>query len=374
MKIGFLTLSPGYNYGGILQAFALQHTLKKIGHEPYMINRRAEKFSFFYFLKQKIKKVIFIATNNKTIVFTSQKRLDKGHEILTKYTGDFINTYITLQTKKIYYTSEFKDIESFDAYIVGSDQVWRPKYTQNIYDYYLDFVKNKKAIKIAYAASFGTDKWGYTKVQTEKCKKLVKEFNAVSVREDSGVELCQKYLGIKSKHVLDPTLLLTKEDYINTIDLSKAKKNNRGIMTYVLDIDLHKKKVIDEISRIKDMSVFDLALSTEDHNGNLLPTPPVEDWLQGFIDADYIITDSFHGTVFSIIFNKPFIAIGNESRGLSRFLSLLKMFKLENRLLLSINDFNKDLIYESINWEEVNNIIKLKQKEALDFLNTNLSK
>jgi len=100
--------------------------------------------------------------------------------------------------------------------------------------------------------------------------------------------------------------------------------------------------------------------------------PPVTQWLQSFMDAKFIVTDSFHGCVFSIIFNKPFIAIGNEGRGLTRFISLLKVFKLENRLMLKSSELTDTLIFSDINWDQVNEIIKLEQARSTEFLNKNL--
>ncbi|MEW8459533.1 MAG: polysaccharide pyruvyl transferase family protein, partial [Candidatus Thiodiazotropha endolucinida] len=101
--------------------------------------------------------------------------------------------------------------------------------------------------------------------------------------------------------------------------------------------------------------------------------PPVTQWIRGYMDTDFVITDSFHGTVFSIIFNRPFIAIGNEERGLTRFVSLLKMFDLENRLLHSTDQITAELINENIDWDRVNSILSQKRQEALVFLTVSLS-
>jgi len=95
--------------------------------------------------------------------------------------------------------------------------------------------------------------------------------------------------------------------------------------------------------------------------------PPVEEWIRGFIDAEFVVTDSFHGTVFSILFNKPFVSIGNKGRGLSRFTSLLKMFKLENRLIFNSEYCNLDNL-NSIDWERTNSILRDKREKSLRFL------
>jgi exopolysaccharide biosynthesis predicted pyruvyltransferase EpsI len=97
--------------------------------------------------------------------------------------------------------------------------------------------------------------------------------------------------------------------------------------------------------------------------------PPATAWLRGFMDAEFVVTDSFHGTVFSILFNKPFIAIGNQDRGLARFSSLLKLFNLENRLIQTSTDIDDKLLHEKINWEKVNAILREKKEQSLRFLN-----
>ena len=111
-------------------------------------------------------------------------------------------------------------------------------------------------------------------------------------------------------------------------------------------------------------------LSSENINDFIFP--PVEEWINGFMSADYIITDSFHGTLFSIIFNKKFISIGNKRRGLSRFTSILKQLDLEDRLLLSVEDFKPEILNKDIDWNLVNSKLSIAKENSLDFLNSNL--
>src|SRR5690606_22627300 len=131
----------------------------------------------------------------------------------------------------------------FDIAVVGSDQVWRPKYSPDIYNYFGDFLGNKKQI-ISYAASFGVDNWEFTKKQTDICKKLVKKFKAVSVRESSAIDLCYQYLGTDAELVLDPALLLSKDDYQKVISSYKGIKKNSGVLTYILDRNEAKAEIV----------------------------------------------------------------------------------------------------------------------------------
>src|SRR5690606_15864360 len=113
----------------------------------------------------------------------------------------------------------------FDTYIVGSDQCWRPKYSPNITNYFLDFLNDKQnVIRISYAASFGTSDWEFNEPETKMCRDLIQKFDAVSVRESSGIELCQKYLDKEAQHVLDPTMLLELDDYITKIGRASCRE------------------------------------------------------------------------------------------------------------------------------------------------------
>ena len=169
---------------------------------------------------------------------------------------------------------------------------------------------------------------------------LLQKFNAVSVREQSGIELCKKYLGRKDvQWVLDPTMLLSKEDYECLIP--QDIKASGDLMCYVLDDN---PSVSTLIKRVAEEGNYKAFYANSRVNDSKLPNkeriqPPVEQWLAGFRDARLVITDSFHACVFSILFHKPFVVIGNKTRGYSRFESLLKLFGLENRLIENVSQF-----------------------------------
>lgn len=375
MKIGILTQPLFFNYGGILQAYSLQTTLEQLGHTVAVLNREPAyvssrfpnglKINFKYYLKKVLRRNNF-ARN------TFQNKL------LRKNTSIFINNYLHLSPSLYtdYLLKKYFKKGNFDCVIVGSDQVWRPSCSPKIYNYFLDFCQFDEIVKIAYAASFGVDAWEFSQSQTTRCKSLVTKFNGVSVREQSGVSLCEKYLDIKATHVLDPTMLLNKADYIDLINNSTVRipKIKGSLFCYILDSNLRKQSIIDIVSSKTGYEVFkcypkygDSPASIEKH-GKECVYPPVEQWLASFKDAEMVITDSFHGTAFSIIFNKPFWVIGNVERGMARFNSLLKMFNLENRLILT--DQMEELDFEKkINWEEVNRLREQWKTESLKFLN-----
>ena len=133
---------------------------------------------------------------------------------------------------------------NYDAYVVGSDQCWRPRYNAFLSSMFLDFVKGEKTKRIAYAASFGTDQWEFTQEMTSICVPLAQKFDFVSVREDSGLKLCKEHLGVNAVHVLDPTLLLTKEDYTHLIKAENEPQSKGTLFNYILDPDAAKSAFI----------------------------------------------------------------------------------------------------------------------------------
>lgn len=370
MKIAILTQPLHTNYGGNLQNFALQKVLKDMGHEPVTIDRHPTiklrtKLKLGYFKNLALH---YIKGTPKPLwqsYFSSQKEQAYLRQDITA----FIDAYIT-KTPRLYSDKAVQAIfkeNNFDAVIVGSDQCWRPMYSPNIYTYYLDFLKdNKETKKLAYAASFGTDEWEYTEEQTARCKKLIQQFDLVTVREKAAVNLVAEKLNKDAEFVLDPTLLLSKEDYIELF-VGKNLPDNKGIYTYILDDSDWKTQVVETAKETLGLPQF--SNQHNEHALNIKRIPSIEGWIKGFADADFVITDSFHGTVFSIIFNKPFISLVNVSRGASRFESILGEFDLMQRLA---SDFDQQyieaLIEEAIAYDGVNqkrDALRSHSKEVL---------
>lgn len=372
MNIGILTLPLHTNYGGILQAYALQTIINEFGHNTILINKkRYLKLALwkypYSFPKRFINKYIF----RKNITILYERKKNKEYQLLSANTQSFINKNIRHKNVNNLYSLKSND---FDLIIVGSDQIWRPLYYPNIENAFLDFTEKWNIKRIAYAVSFGTDKWEYNISQTEICAKMAKKFDNISVREISGIELCRKYLGIKATHVLDPTILLKKEHYIQLFEKENTPQSNGNLLCYILDENEEKKDIIKYVADKLSLTPFYVNANTENKN---LPIeyriqPPVECWLRGFYDAKIVITDSYHACIFSIIFNKDFWVIGNKERGLTRFSSLLKTFDLEDRMIMNLTA-TQHIIKNSINWSKVNTILDTKRTESYNFLKYNLS-
>lgn len=361
MKIGILTLPLHTNYGGILQAYALQTVLERMGHEVYVIQVKRKEIPllplwkrYLCYAKRAILKYIF---GKKDVIVFYESHERTILPILRQNTNKFISKYI-----HSYHINSFNEIGNkniFDAYVVGSDQIWRPLYSHwDIEDSFLRFDKQSVTIRIAYAASFGVDTWEYTSEQTENCRKLAQRFNIISVREDSAIHLCKKYLGIDANLVLDPTMLLEAKDYLNLVESSKVPKSRGNLMVYLLNTDEEKSEIVNKIVEDKGLTPI---LFTNNVENSYLPLeerihPIVESWLRGFIDAEYVVTDSFHGCVFSILFHKPFVVFENEGRGISRIKSLLEIFNLCERLVQS-DKSNTQIQRKTINWGHVDEVL-----------------
>ena len=288
-----------------------------------------------------------------------------------------LNPFINSKIKRriVYYQNpSFEDLGRFDAFIVGSDQTWRPKYVEDVEYYFLNFIPvEKNVLRIAYAPSFGTDKWEYSPEQTQVCSELLKRFDAVSVREESAVKLCLEHLGVKPFHVLDPTMLLTKEDYLNVV--GKKYANEKKLSYYLLDYADEKMQIINKVCEKLQLTPFRVNTETENHKARLEDriAPSIEKWIGGFAESSFIVADSFHATVFAILFNKPFITIANPKRGLARFESLLNIFGLKDRIVSSLSQLDGQLFNSSIDWNNVNELLTIQRKKSVDFLNSSLN-
>lgn len=377
MKIGIITQPLRSNYGGILQNYALQRVLSKLGHDVYTINRNnmsiyPQKWTarLSFKIKQTIKKII------------GRRYTPSYNEFLTinKNCTEFIEQNI--KTTKRFYTQEelikIIDENNFEAYVVGSDQVWRPIYSLNIYNDFLDFCQEKPGIRrIAYAASFGVNEWEFNKEESKECSRLAKLFDAISVREDSGIALCKEHLGVEATHVLDPTMLLNKEDYIELFQSAGETPSNGNLFCYILDNAKEIQEAVSYIEKELSLTSYRVGANKESHTirygddmeNYIIPSPTK--WLRAFMDAKMVFTDSFHGCVFSIIFNKPFWVIGNKGRGNARFDSLLRLFNLENRRI-GLTEIKYTDLKAPIDWNEVNTTRKEWQDVSLNFIKMNL--
>lgn len=377
MKIGILTQPLHRNYGGILQNWALQQVLKDMGHQPEMIFRASSPTTRTPGILMKrcgsfVKRLCNRIIKQDNSIFLCNP-LGKIYDTRGPLYADRDFIRRIDKTKPLYSDDELLKIvrrRKYDAFIVGSDQVWRFAYTPNIYTYFLDFLKNNDTRrKIAFSASFGCGTCDIPDTHIKKCKRLLSRFDSVSVREHSGLEILKKDFGIDNAiQTLDPTLLLPSQAYLDIID-PQERHNESNIASYILDDTPDKGVILNDVCNRLGSPVRKLSC---EYTGK--PMPTVSQWLATIADSEFVVTDSFHGCVFSIIFRKPFIAIANTDRGLDRFLSLLKPLGLSDRLVTDINDFHSriEALSEGIDYSKVTLQLDIRRKQSLDFLRSAL--
>jgi len=345
------------NYGCVLQNYALQQALKKLGHTPYTIRLadtvpRKESLPHLH-----------------RIFAKTQKKFYGQHTVLS----DFCEQHIAF-THQVELPLESDDLASgnFAAYIAGSDQIWRPSYSQQYFLRYamLDFTRSLSVRRIAYAISFGNAQWSFSrKLLFFRLRKLVSKFDVLSMREEEGVDFCRRFL--RQNHVplaLDPTLLLDGDHYK---ELSVDGRPASGqLITYILDDTPAKREAVNQLFRSGQFSGRQ-DFSTKPCDGKVQPR--MEDWLAAFRTAKFIVTDSFHGTIFAILFQRPFITIANYTQGLSRFTSFLGKLQLNERLALNPEAMTVECCAAAIDFPAAHTRLAVERQQSLDLLRQGLA-
>ena len=354
-----------------MQLYALQKAVQKVGHEAYTIQLKLEPKSMnqriIYIFKGIVSKYLLRRPATPFRKFPTRRQMER----MDVNTWNFINNHCKL-TKYVPSVDRLSELANeYDVFVVGSDQVWRKRYSIDIPSFFFSFLPGEKK-RIAYAASFGISENDYGEELTQVCKNLLAKFSAVGVREKTAVKLCDEVFGVKAEQVLDPTLLLTKEDYLQLIEDNKIDNvpTTPFLLLYVIDTASEKTAIARRMAAEKGLEVYQIKPSDFKDVGsrhvNDCIYPHISTWLYAFNQASYIITDSFHGTVFSIIFEKPFLTFGNTKRGLDRMVTLLNMCNLGERLYSeSFND-------NDINYNMANEHLEEERGKSLRFLASNI--
>lgn len=346
------------NYGQLLQCWALQQYLELKGHEPFVIKYLALGEPWW---KCHIRRIL----NRKAPVSVNDAKRD--------FEG-FRNRYFRFS--KLY--TSLKQIQSYppkyDAYIAGSDQIWVHSLDNNqVHPYFLNFGESQVK-RIAYAPSFGMTE--YPAKDQNKLKNLLSNIDAISCREYSGVNICNK-IGFKATKVVDPTLLLTKDVYTKALHLHL--RDRCGLFIYSLNINSPEEiqwTALKLLAKEKCWEIFVTPASGYNEGTELFgnevkyiySTP--ENWLEQIANSELVVTTSFHGVVFSIIMHTPFVYIplsGEHSKSNNRVLDLLNDLQLGDRALTADKDI-KVLIDNAINWQEADLRLKKLRSESEDFI------
>jgi len=374
MKIALVTFPFVPSHGSILQTYAIYTKLKEMGHDVTILNRIKPDPSLSILMRRTL-----FNLKNKIIGVYRGPVFYRGNspKVIMKNLTPFIDSYFGEDVVTVFSKQEahaFVMSHAFDAFIVGSDQVWRPKFVPDVFHYYLDFLpKTSTAKRIAFCPSFGTDEWEYSIEQTIKCKNLLSNFNAVAVREKGGVSLCANYLNRDVAHLFDPTILYPASVYFDLF-VKKQESEIDIASIYYLDYNSGKTTIVDKVCERLNLKASYINNRIQDYNARINEriAPSLSAWMSGFFNSRFIITDSFHATLFALYFNKPFITVINESRGTARFHSLMEELSLQERLVSTTEAVTDELIDSHIDWTRINRVLEQQRAESIKFLTNSL--
>lgn len=349
MKIALLTIWREKNYGAVLQAFATIKVLQELGHTVEILD-------------------INLGENAKHSFLGRVANIIECFSPSCRKFESFWNNYFP-QTVKYASLSEIKtNPPQADIYLVGSDQVWNPDITKSLYSiYFLDFGTDYIK-RVSYASSFGVSEWNHSEL-TEKISQLFQRFNHVSCREKSGVEILRKTFGIKAENVIDPTLLFGKFDsFVN------PKQGKRNIVCYPLGDDQELQKCALNLAEKLGMDFVDAFNGKKLFGRIIWNRNSIEEWVSTIANADFVITRSFHGMLFSIMFEKNFVVLANQKGRSARLTDFLETIGLKERFFNSVAEIDKsDILSLPIDYSLIIPKIRALRNQSLSILNSMLN-
>lgn len=368
MRIALITVFYNANYGAVLQAYALSKTIQEISkRECYLVDYRRQKIiNMFRFSIFDID-----VYGNRSITKNSIKRTIKqlinpmGTIVRFKKFEEFRNKYMNI-SPKTYYRRDDIDLPDTSTVFLGSDQIWNPDITQGFDDVYFGRMADNNKFIVSYAASLGRIK--FNKQEREELKELLNNVDVISVREEEGAEIVRALTNRPVICVPDPTILLDREHW-EWLALHNKTESSKYVLVYMLS---YNKKVIDlayKISHFLNCKIilFDSGslkrikgMKQKKHYGP-------RQFLKYVLDAEYIVTNSFHGTVFSVIFNKQFFTIPHETRG-SRMIDFCRKLGLEDRIAYGNRTINLSDIEKYIDYDIVQPKLKELKQVGLDYI------
>lgn len=342
-RVGIIGYWFATNYGGVASYYSLYKKVEALGYAPFLIENP-------YFESDKEGDDVFSRNFFRNEGFDIAKGLNNSHL-------DELN-------------------QMSDIFLLGSDQVFTSSSIRTFGKMFLmEFAKDEKK-KIAFSASCGGDNLNVDAQLLDYARKLISRFDAVSVREYSAVDIIKEKFGINPEVVCDPIFFTPAEGYKELAGKAQnvSKDGEPYVLAYILDPTDDKRDCINKIAKhinLKKKVALDGRKFTYEDNaakmgmgGDILPELDFYQWLYYFDKASYVITDSFHGAVMSLILNKPFVMYANRGRGYPRFVTLAKMFGIESRLIDGFNDLTLERIDESIDFSIVNARINEKKEEG----------
>lgn len=366
LKVGIITLNGYFNYGNRLQNYALQEVIKGLGFEvDTIIKENTKEMNGNRTITDRIKSLstrplpeVISILEKKCTNKAYKQRINRRTDIFKEFSQKYIN-------ETDYAISEDNILEGladqYEFFVVGSDQVWNPHYQKGSSIEFLTFASQQK--RVSYAASFGIN--SIPEEFVDDYSKWLSEMNHISVREHAGAEIVEELTDREVEVVLDPTLLLSKEEWLEIAEVASDKPKKGYVLTYFLGkVSKERKSYIQKIAKENDLEIINLAQLNE--------KVPYLSGPSEFIDyintAEIFLTDSFHGAAFSIMLHTPFIVFdreGNSPSMNSRIDTLLGTFKLESR---TFNNFTNDDELFKVDFSHIEAILKNEQDKATQYL------
>ncbi|MEB3280998.1 MAG: polysaccharide pyruvyl transferase family protein [Lyngbya sp.] len=360
MKIGILTFHHTTNFGATLQTYALSEALKRHNHEIEIIDYRPIKAIKHY--RKKVAKPL--KTNSRKILI--KNFLNYSYSNLIKYVKmrNFLKSYLKLSPDLITEKDNLRKLANrYDAIVCGSDQVWCINSIRGFdSSYFLDFVENDiNCLKVSYAASCG-----HTKTLGQHSKLIsqyLDDFDAISVRDTNSLLLLKEICKKDIYPVLDPTFLIDFKE----ICYSKKIFHKNYLLLYIEE-DLKQKEIdfINKIARERNLTIISVGEPCKIAEKNFIGISPIE-WVNFFKQASYIVTNFYHGTIFSIKFNQPFTTLVRSGK-VNKTGDLLQRLNLESRFVKNIDFSTVQEQRSEINYADVRNKLEVEIEKSKAYL------
>ena len=360
MRVGIITIHRASNYGAVLQAYALKNFIKELGYDAELIDYRCtsieemytKMFGSMFSLKSKIKNLL-----------TWSVQLERNKKFM-----DFINKDLNCtEDTSCYRAKQLEECnDQYDVFISGSDQIWNPFCTGEDKHYFLDFVKDNKR-KYSYAASFGTAKQNF--IENADYRELLEMYQEISVREKNGIDVIKTMTGKDALLHLDPTFLISKEKWIEKAKSVENINRKPYVLVYSIAMPQSIQKIAEEYAQKSNIDIYYITLNNLfaiKNRKKTITCSPIE-FLNWIMNAECVITNSFHGIAFSIIFNKKFYVEknANPNHDNSRLENILDCLGLQDRFVVngSIEELNSNIDYTP-----VNDKIEKIRKKSVDYI------
>ena len=371
-KICVVTWYGGTNYGTNLQAYALVKKLELMGYDTKIKGNISKNINYFFYPY-----LVFDRINNKI----KRRKNNKIIYEVDRDTQKFFNEFIKEKLPKLnsYGREEWGKIEKdYTAFITGSDQVWNPNYFQA--SMMLDFIPHNKIKKIAYAPSIGVN--SLSKKIKRKYKRLLKKYEAISVREEQAAKILQDISPVSVKVVLDPTMLLTCEEWNELTDEANINRiemlEEKYIVCYFVGDRKDYIRYVEKVKNETGMKCFVIPINNNVKMENCITLTGIgpKEFIWMIKHASIILTDSFHASVFSILYHKEFYVLkrfpeNSATSQNSRLHQILDMYKLSNRWIEDESQFIRDI---QINYDITDKILEKKRKFSEEFLTEAIEK